>query len=92
MRASNERPPLTLRANALRTTRDALAERLEAEEGLAVRPTRHAPEGLVVGPVVLSLVLSAFRIYRHDILRWRQESTGRSGAFAVVEGPTGTYR
>ena len=50
MRASNERPPLTLRANALRTTRDALAERLEAEEGLAVRPTRHAPEGLVVGP------------------------------------------
>jgi 16S rRNA (cytosine967-C5)-methyltransferase len=50
MRASNERPPLTLRANALRTTRDALAERLGAEEGLAVRPTRHAPEGLVVGP------------------------------------------
>jgi 16S rRNA (cytosine967-C5)-methyltransferase len=50
MRASNERPPLTLRANALRTTRDALAERLAAEEGLAARPTRHAPEGLVVGP------------------------------------------
>jgi 16S rRNA (cytosine967-C5)-methyltransferase len=50
MRASNERPPLTLRANALRTTRDAIAERLAAEEGLAVRPTRHAPEGLVVGP------------------------------------------
>ena len=50
MRASNERPPLTLRANALRTTRDVLAERLAAEEGLAVRPTRHAPEGLVVGP------------------------------------------
>jgi predicted PurR-regulated permease PerM len=49
-------------------------------------------KGLVVGPVVLSLVMSAFRIYRHDILRWRQESTGRSGAFAVVEGPTGTYR
>ena len=50
MRASNERPPLTLRANALRTTRDTLAGRLAAEEGLAVRPTRHAPEGLVVGP------------------------------------------
>jgi 16S rRNA (cytosine967-C5)-methyltransferase len=50
MRASNERPPLTLRANALRTSRDALAERLAAEEGLVGRPTRHAPEGLVVGP------------------------------------------
>jgi 16S rRNA (cytosine967-C5)-methyltransferase len=49
MRASNERPPLTLRANTLRTSRDALAARLAAEEGLVGRPTRHAPEGLVVG-------------------------------------------
>jgi 16S rRNA (cytosine967-C5)-methyltransferase len=50
MRASNERPPLTLRANTLRTSRDALMARLAAEEGLVGRPTRHAPEGLVVGP------------------------------------------
>jgi 16S rRNA (cytosine967-C5)-methyltransferase len=49
LRAMNERPPLTLRANTLRITRDALAERLAAEEGLAARPTRHAPEGLVIG-------------------------------------------
>jgi predicted PurR-regulated permease PerM len=49
-------------------------------------------KGLVVGPVVLSLVMSAFRIYRHDILRWRQESTGRTGAFAVVEEPARAYR
>ncbi len=50
MRAMNERPPLTLRANTLRVTREALAARLAAEEGLAARPTRWAPEGLVVGP------------------------------------------
>jgi 16S rRNA (cytosine967-C5)-methyltransferase len=50
MRALNERPPLTLRANALRLSRDALAQRLAVEEGLGGRPTRHAPEGLVVGP------------------------------------------
>ena len=49
-------------------------------------------KGLVVGPVVLSLVMSAFRIYRHDILRWRQESTGRTGAFAVVEPPADEER
>jgi predicted PurR-regulated permease PerM len=50
-------------------------------------------KGLVVGPVVLSLVMSAFRIYRHDILRWRAElGTGRSGAFPVVEEPTRAYR
>ena len=50
MRALNERPPLTLRANTLRVTREALAARLATEEGLAGRPTRWAPEGLVVGP------------------------------------------
>jgi predicted PurR-regulated permease PerM len=32
------------------------------------------PKGLIVGPVVLSLVLSAYRIYRYDVLRWRQET------------------
>ena len=48
MRAFNERAPLTLRANTLRTTRDALGARLAAEEGLAWRPTAWAPEGLVV--------------------------------------------
>src|SRR6202008_4072222 len=31
------------------------------------------PKGLIVGPVVLSLVISAYRIYRYDILRWREE-------------------
>ncbi len=50
MRALNERPPLTLRANTLRVTREALAGRLADDEGLAWRATRWAPEGLVVEP------------------------------------------
>ncbi len=50
MRALNERPPLTLRANRLRITRDELGRRLADEDGLDWRPTRMAPEGLVVGP------------------------------------------
>ena len=49
MRAMNERPPLTLRANRLRITRDALGRRLAEEDGLEWRPTRLAPEGVVVG-------------------------------------------
>jgi predicted PurR-regulated permease PerM len=32
------------------------------------------PKGLIAGPVTLSLVLSAYRIYRYDVLRWRQEA------------------
>jgi 16S rRNA (cytosine967-C5)-methyltransferase len=48
MRAMNERPPLTVRANTLRVTREALAERLIREDHLRATPTRYAPEGLVV--------------------------------------------
>jgi len=48
MLALNERPPLTVRANTLRVSRDDLAERLAADMGRAPRPTRYAPEGLVV--------------------------------------------
>jgi predicted PurR-regulated permease PerM len=33
------------------------------------------PKGLIVGPVVLSLVLSAYRIYRYDVLRWRKSES-----------------
>jgi 16S rRNA (cytosine967-C5)-methyltransferase len=47
MRALNERPPVTLRANTLRLTREALAARLATEDGVATRPTALAPEGLV---------------------------------------------
>ena len=50
MRVLNERPPLTLRTNTLRTTRQALGQRLLFEEGLACQPTSLAPEGLVVSP------------------------------------------
>ncbi|MBI2217522.1 MAG: 16S rRNA (cytosine(967)-C(5))-methyltransferase RsmB [Candidatus Rokubacteria bacterium] len=48
MRAMNERPPLTVRANTLRTTREALAERLRRDHGLVAKPTRYAADGLQV--------------------------------------------
>jgi 16S rRNA (cytosine967-C5)-methyltransferase len=48
MTACNERPPVTLRVNALRTTREALAARLRDEELARTRPTALAPEGLIV--------------------------------------------
>jgi 16S rRNA (cytosine967-C5)-methyltransferase len=48
MRAMNDRPPMTVRVNTLRTTRERARERLRLEEGLAAEPTRWAPEGLVV--------------------------------------------
>ena len=42
------------------------------------------PKGLIVGPVVLSLVLSSYRIYRYDILRWREEEELGQTAAAVA--------
>jgi 16S rRNA (cytosine967-C5)-methyltransferase len=48
MRAMNERPPLTLRVNTLKTTRTALGDRLRIDAGLEVRETVYAPDGLVV--------------------------------------------
>jgi 16S rRNA (cytosine967-C5)-methyltransferase len=48
MRAMNDRPPMTVRANTLRLTREALAQRLTREEQLAGAPTAYAPEGLIL--------------------------------------------
>jgi 16S rRNA (cytosine967-C5)-methyltransferase len=39
---------MTLRANTLRLTREALVERLTREDALSVAPTPYAPEGLIV--------------------------------------------
>jgi predicted PurR-regulated permease PerM len=43
------------------------------------------PKGLIVGPVVLSLVLSAYRIYRYDVLRWRDERPPDEPSERVIE-------
>ena len=48
MTAMNERPPITVRANLLRGSRDELARRLRDVELAATRATVLAPEGLVV--------------------------------------------
>jgi predicted PurR-regulated permease PerM len=45
------------------------------------------PKGLIVGPVVLSLLLSAYRIYRYDILRWREEEGMGQTIMAAIPPP-----
>jgi 16S rRNA (cytosine967-C5)-methyltransferase len=48
MAALNERPPITIRANTLRISREDLAARLRDEELAETDPTALAPEGLAV--------------------------------------------
>jgi len=58
--ALNERAPLTLRTNTLKTTREALLARLGAD-GIAVRPTRFAPQGIVLDERVDVWSLDAYK-------------------------------
>jgi 16S rRNA (cytosine967-C5)-methyltransferase len=58
--AMNRRAPLTVRANLLRTTRDALRERLAAE-GVPSEPTRHSPWGLVLEGHENAFALPSFK-------------------------------
>jgi 16S rRNA (cytosine967-C5)-methyltransferase len=46
-RANNEIPPMTIRANTLRISRDGLLNRL-AEHGIISEPTRFSPDGIML--------------------------------------------
>ena len=55
VRFNNDTPPLTLRANTLRSTREEVAAALGAD-GVETEPTRHAPDGLVVTAETAAIV------------------------------------
>jgi 16S rRNA (cytosine967-C5)-methyltransferase len=58
--AMNQRAPLTVRANLLAGTREALRERLSGE-GVAAEPTRYSPWGLTLDGHANAFALRAFR-------------------------------
>lgn len=79
-RALNKIPPLTIRVNRLKGTREALAERLLAE-GIRTRTTRFSKDGLVVENLTGSPVnLTA---YRDGWLQVQDEAAQLVGAFTA---------
>jgi 16S rRNA (cytosine967-C5)-methyltransferase len=60
VRVMNERAPLTVRANALLTDREALRARL-AEEGVGAEPTRYSPWGLTLDGHQNAFALRSFQ-------------------------------
>ena len=46
-RSNNERPPLTLRINRLKTGRDDAVKAL-IDEGITARPTEYSPDGIII--------------------------------------------
>jgi 16S rRNA (cytosine967-C5)-methyltransferase len=55
-KALNTRAPVTLRANRLKTTRDALAERLRQEHGLEVKLGKLSPDAVILPPHGIDLM------------------------------------
>lgn len=81
--AMNERAPLVVRANTLKTTRDALIERLRLEE-VDAEPTRWSPWGLILGRRINIRGLHAFR---RGLLEAQDE--GSQLIAALVDPPPG---
>ena len=59
-KANNEVPPLTVRTNTLKVSREQLAEILTGE-GMEISPANYAPEGLVVRDLFALTRLESFR-------------------------------
>jgi 16S rRNA (cytosine967-C5)-methyltransferase len=81
-RAMNERAPLTVRANLLRTTREALQARL-SDEGVAARPTARSPWGLVLDGHANAFALASFQEGLFEI----QDEGSQILALAVAARP-----
>ncbi|MEW6183700.1 MAG: 16S rRNA (cytosine(967)-C(5))-methyltransferase RsmB [Bacillota bacterium] len=60
-KADNLPPAVTIRTNLLHTSREALLESLQNEEGLTVTPTSYAPEGISVQGFKSISSLESFR-------------------------------
>lgn len=78
---------LTLRANTLRGTRDALAARL-AEAGVTTEPTRFAPDGLVVtdgNPLLTPLVRDGLFIVQDESSQLVAVATGVQPGDTVLD-------
>lgn len=69
--ANNETPPITVRTNTLKITRERLIEILR-EEGIAAEPARYAPEGIIVGDLA---ALSSLASFREGLFQVQDESS-----------------
>jgi len=69
--ADNEQPPVVLRANSLKISRDTLMERL-GNEGYACRPSRFSPDGIILTEAPHAVQKSTF--FKDGFLRIQDEA------------------
>jgi 16S rRNA (cytosine967-C5)-methyltransferase len=74
MEAGNEVPPLTIRVNTLKATREQVAEAL-LEEGVQTTPTPHSPYGLIVHELTSSSYLDRLKVMKKGLFTVQDESS-----------------
>jgi 16S rRNA (cytosine967-C5)-methyltransferase len=74
LEAGNQAPPLTIRANRLKATREQVAEALAAE-GVATEPTRHSPQGLVIRDLTSAAHLDGLKAMKQGLFTVQDESS-----------------
>jgi 16S rRNA (cytosine967-C5)-methyltransferase len=74
LETGNQVPPLTIRANSLKATREQVAEALAAE-GVKTEPTPHSPQGLVVHELTSSSYLDRLKAMKAGLFTVQDESS-----------------
>ncbi|WP_374713399.1 16S rRNA (cytosine(967)-C(5))-methyltransferase RsmB [Symbiobacterium terraclitae] len=74
LEAGNEVPPLTVRVNRLKATREEAAAAL-AEEGVRTEPTRHSPQGLIIRDLTSASWLDRLKAMKQGLITVQDESS-----------------
>lgn len=74
LEAGNQVPPLTVRVNTLKATREEAAAALEAE-GVHTEPTRHSPYGLIIQGLTSASQLDRLKAMKAGLFTVQDESS-----------------
>jgi ribosomal RNA small subunit methyltransferase RsmB/transcription antitermination factor NusB len=74
LEAGNQVPPLTVRVNRLKATREEAAAALAAE-GVRTEPTRHSPQGLVIQDLTSASSLDRLQAMKQGLITVQDESS-----------------
>lgn len=74
LEAGNQAPPLTVRVNRLKATREEAAAAL-AREGVRTEPTRHSPQGLIIHDLTSASWLDRLQAMKEGLITVQDESS-----------------
>ncbi len=74
LEAGNQVPPLTVRANRLKATREQVLQALEAE-GVKAEPTPHSPQGIIIHDLTSASWLDRLKAMKQGLITVQDESS-----------------